>query len=95
MADKRGRAEFVVKRGRNGLQLATRQTFSAEGVANSKRPSPFGVLVRICSGSDGKTYIVGIRTTGMVFMLAGTMRTIEWFNNDCLQAIEIKKVLEC
>jgi hypothetical protein len=95
MADRRGTAIFGVNRGPDGLEMAWRRTVYAEGCPSAKKYSPFGVLVRICSGSDGKTYIVGIRTSGVVFMLAGTMRTIKWFNNDCPQAIEIKRVLEC
>lgn len=81
-------ARFRVLRVAGGLERVSRRT------SGKSRYSPAGAIARVVTGSDGKTYVAGIRRSGAAFLMAGTMRDIQFFPFPCDIKTEIEKVLK-
>jgi len=81
-------AKFRVLALPGGLERVSRRT------SGKSRYSPAGERVRIVTGSDGKTYVAGIRRSGAAFLMDGTMRKIEWFVVNHPMIETIKKAIE-
>ena len=83
-ADRRTVAHFAIVRSPDGWEQCNRAT------SGKQRHSPRGERVRIVTGSNDRTYIVGRLSTGRRFILPGTMRGLRWLsrvkdNHLCMQ----------